>query len=203
MHILILKLRWNQVEILKKSLGSFFIIAAVLNISYVILAHSFSSLSAGLILIIVSIYTTVSEENRTIFLHRIRGPFGLLRSSFWSKGSVLPLKPVCSFKTRALCLVKLLKLRLPSSLCGRGGRELLQACCYGHAAAELFVWLGSCCISCCTVSPSLHFATWWVFLLEMFFFVPGRNRCPIKGALPQQPTRFHCITKLICLKWDI
>lgn len=69
--------------------------------------------------------------------------------------------------------------------------------------AELFVWLESCCISSCAVSPSLHFVTWWMLLLETFFWMPARNWYPFKCSLPQQPTRFHCITKLICLKWDI
>lgn len=146
MRILTLKLRWNQVEMLKKSLGSFFLIAAMLNISTITVLHSISSFSAGLILLFVSIYTTVFEENWTVSLYRIRGPLRLLRSSFWSKQSVWPLKGVCCFKTMALGIVKLLQLRLPS-LWKKGRKGIV---------ANLLLWPRSRGWAVCAAGVLLH-----------------------------------------------
>lgn len=102
----------------------------MLNISSVTVPYSISSLSAGLILLVFLL------QRKIALLGRIRGPLSLLRSSFWSKESEWPLKQVCSSKTRALRMVKLLHFNPASSVRERrSGRELLQACCHGHAAA--------------------------------------------------------------------
>lgn len=57
---------------LEKSLGSFFIIAAMLNISTVTVPHSIGSLSDRLILLFVSMYTTIFEQNGAVASFRIR-----------------------------------------------------------------------------------------------------------------------------------
>lgn len=91
MRIPTLKLRWNQVEMLEKSLGSFFIIAAMLNISTVTVPHSIGSLSNRLILLFVSLHTTIFNKMELLPYSGL-GTIGFIEEQFLIKGICMTTK---------------------------------------------------------------------------------------------------------------